>query len=93
MRRLRAEPEECYFWRTHQGAELDLLVVRGRRRLGFEFKRTTSPSLTPSMRTAMVDLKLESLTVVHAGRHAFALAPKVKAIPFSGLLDQIAPMK
>ncbi len=72
---------------------LDLLLVRGHRRLGFEFKRTTSPSLTPSMRTAMVNLKLESLIVVHAGHHTFTLAPKVKATPFSGLLEEMVPMK
>lgn len=49
-RALRAHPEECFFWATHSGAELDLLVVRGSRRLGFEFKRTDTPSVTPSMR-------------------------------------------
>jgi hypothetical protein len=92
-RLLRAEPSECFFWRTHQGAELDLLVVRGRHRIGFEFKRTTAPALTPSMRSALADLKLESLTVVHAGRHAFALGPATKAIPFASLRDEIAPLR
>lgn len=93
VRRLRAEAHECFFWRTHQGAELDLLVVRGRRRLGFEFKRSTSPAMTPSMRSALADLRLDSLTVVHAGRSAFPLAPKVKAIPFAHLLKEIAPLR
>jgi len=45
--------EECFFWATHSGAELDLLWVRGRRRWGFEFKRTSSPRLTGSLRTAI----------------------------------------
>jgi predicted AAA+ superfamily ATPase len=49
MAHLRAEPEECFYWATHNGAELDLLVVRGSRRRGFEIKRTTSPRVTPSM--------------------------------------------
>ncbi len=48
-RRLRAEPEECFFWATHAGAELDLLVISGDLRLGFEVKRTTSPKVTKSM--------------------------------------------
>ncbi len=52
IRRLRARPEECFFWRTHTGAGLDLLVVRGQRRLGFEMKRTSTPSMSPSMRSA-----------------------------------------
>ena len=47
-----ARPEECYFWAAHAGAELDLLVVRGRRRLGFEVKRTTSPAANRSLRSA-----------------------------------------
>ena len=36
LRRLGARRGEAHFWATHAGAELDLLVVRGRRRLGFE---------------------------------------------------------
>jgi predicted AAA+ superfamily ATPase len=59
IRQLEASPEECFFWATHAGAELDLLVVRGNRRLGFEIKLTTSPGITRSMRTAMADLRLQ----------------------------------
>ena len=47
---LDVRPDECFFWATHAGAELDLLVVRGRRRWGFEVKRTSAPTITPSMR-------------------------------------------
>ena len=54
--RLRARPDECYFWGTYSGAELDLLVVRGSLRLGFELKRTVSPGVTPSMRIARESL-------------------------------------
>jgi hypothetical protein len=64
---LDAAPHDCYFWRTHAGAALDLLVVRGAQRVGVEVKRTTAPALTPSMRSAMVDLKFSQLYVVHAG--------------------------
>jgi predicted AAA+ superfamily ATPase len=56
MRRLGARKHECYFWRTHAGAELDLLIVRGRTRIGFEVKRTSSPHITPSIRNALTDL-------------------------------------
>ena len=55
---LRANPRQCHFWATHQGAELDLLVTDGPRRLGFEFKRTASPVVTPNMRSAMESLNL-----------------------------------
>jgi predicted AAA+ superfamily ATPase len=80
MQQLDVRLDECYFWRTHTGAELDLLVVRGRRRLGFEIKRTTAPAFTPSMRSALADLKLDSLTVIHAGDASFPLAKRVRAV-------------
>jgi len=74
IRQLRARPDECYYWGTHAGSELDLLVVSGRWRLGFEIKRTSSARLTPSMRNALKDLKLGRLDVIHAGEQTFALA-------------------
>ncbi len=89
VRRLRARPEERFFWRAHTGAELDLLVVPGRRRLGFEIKRTSAPSLTPSMRSALSDLQLDALTVVHAGQHNFPMAPRVRAVAFRDLLTEV----
>jgi predicted AAA+ superfamily ATPase len=79
-------PDQCFFWATHGGAELDLLVVRGSRRIGFEFKRTTEPSVSPSMRSALTDLELTRLYVVHAGQHSFKLAPKISAIAASRIL-------
>lgn len=90
--RLRAETHECFFWATHAGAELDLLVTRGKRRLGFEFKRTSSPRLTPSMRTAIRDLGLTGLSVVHAGTESFGMAPKVRAIALSDLQKEVHPL-
>jgi predicted AAA+ superfamily ATPase len=82
VRKLDVRWEDCYFWATHAGAELDLLVFKDGRRLGFEIKRTTAPRLTPSMRSAMDNLKLHGLVVLHAGEHVFPLAPGVEAWPF-----------
>jgi predicted AAA+ superfamily ATPase len=93
VRRLGVEWRECHFWATHGGAELDLLVVRGRRRWGFEFKRTSAPAVTRSMRVALQDLRLERLDVVHGGPHSFALAPRMRAVAFSRLLDDIPPLR
>jgi uncharacterized protein len=85
-RALRAQGEELYFWRTEHGAELDLLFVRGRRRIGVEIKRTSSPKSTPSMHRAMADLRLDALYAVHAGEHRFPLAPRIEAVPWTELL-------
>lgn len=88
IRDLGAREEECYFWRTHTGAELDLLFVRGKTRVGFEFKRATSPGLTPSMRIARGDLRLSRLFVVHAGKARYPLGKGVDAVPL-GHLDEV----
>ncbi len=93
VRRLGARPDECFFWATHQGAELDLLVVRGRRRFGFEFKRREAPELTPSMRIALADLRLDSLTVVHAGKESWPMAERVRAVAARHLLGEVEPLR
>ncbi len=82
---LGARREECWFWGLHTGAELDLLVTRGQRRLGFEIKLTDSPRITPSMRSALENLDLERLYLVHAGEHRFPLAERVEALPLRAL--------
>ena len=85
--RIGARPEQCYFWATHSGAELDLVVVAKGRRRGFEIKRTVSPRVTPSMRVALHDLKLDSLDVIHAGQDTFPLAPNIRAFSIARLGD------
>ena len=93
VQQLGANPEETFHWRTHQGAELDLLIVRGALRLGFEVKRTVAPTLTPSMRSALHDLKLKSLTVVHAGNATFPLSKHVQAVAVDDLLKIVKPLR
>lgn len=93
IQRLDAERRECYFWATHGGAELDLLVIRGRRRLGFEFKRTAAPVVTRSMHVALADLKLERLDVLHAGENTFLLAPKIRTVAARRLLEDVSALR
>ncbi len=90
--RLGARREQCYFWATHQGAELDLLVVAGTRRRGFEIKRSTAPTLTPSMRIALQDLRLDRLEVIHAGRDAFEMGERVHAVPLHRVGELVVPL-
>jgi hypothetical protein len=93
VRQLGAWKDECFFWATHSGAELDLLVVRGRQRFGFEVKRTTSPKITPSMRIALRDLRLKRLDVIHAGDETFMLEKKIRAVALVRLLEDIPALK
>lgn len=90
VRALHARPEQCYFWATHQGAELDLLVVREGRRRGFEFKRTDAPGVTKSMHVAIRDLGLESIDVVHAGSDTYPLSTKIRALAISKLTTELS---
>ena len=93
IRQLGAQPEQCYFWATHAGAELDLLVIRGRKRYGFEFKRTVAPQMTRSMHTACADLKLTRLDLIHAGQETFPLAQQVRAVAASRITEDIEPFE
>jgi predicted AAA+ superfamily ATPase len=79
------QPDQAYFWATHQGAELDLLLFKNGRRLGIEVKRADAPTLTPSMRSALADLKLEQLIVLYPGSQAYELEPRVRVLPIDAL--------
>ncbi len=81
-----AKPDEAYCWPTHQGAELDLLLIRGSRRVGVEFKRTAIPTVTRSMRIAIQDLKLDALYVVYPGEHRFPMESGIEAVPLWAIL-------
>ncbi|MGH7375770.1 MAG: ATP-binding protein [Candidatus Rokuibacteriota bacterium] len=80
-------PEGAYFWATHTGAELDLLLLKGGRRYGVEVKRQDAPRLTPSMRVALEDLDLTGLTVVYPGARRYALAERIEVVPAAELAD------
>jgi hypothetical protein len=92
-RTLRVRPDQCYFWATHQGAELDLLVVEGTRRRGFEFKRSDAPGITKSMRIALDDLGLDTLDIVHAGKSTYPLADRIRAVAISRVTTDLAPRR
>lgn len=93
MQQLGARREECFFWSTHQGAELDLLVVRGKRRIGFEMKRSEAPEVTKSMRIAMEDLGLDELVVLHGGKDSWAMGERMRAVAAVGIPDEITPIR
>lgn len=91
--RLGARDSECYFWATHQGAELDLVVTRGVRRRGFEFKRADAPTMTASMRIALADLGLDSLDVVYPGDDVYPLAERARAVGITRIWSDLSPMR
>ena len=67
LKTIKAKPEDCFYWRTHAGAELDLMVLKGDKKIGFEVKITDKPKLTKSMHTSREDLELDHVYLVHPG--------------------------
>ncbi len=77
---------DCYFWATHNNAELDLLIVKHDKKYGYEFKYTDTPKVTASIQIAINDLKLESLTVLIPGKYQFSLTAKVKVMGLDNII-------
>lgn len=80
------EPDDVYFWATHQGAEIDLVFSKGGRMYGVEIKRADAPTMTPSMRIALEDLKLERIAVIYPGKKRYSLHKKIDVIPVDEIL-------
>jgi predicted AAA+ superfamily ATPase len=77
--------DEAFFWATHQGAEIDLILRRGDVLYGIECKRADTPRVTPSIRIALDDLKLKHVFVIYPGIQRFPLASQVEAVPLQAL--------
>jgi len=79
--------DEAFFWGTHQGAEIDLVLRRGDELLGVECKRADAPRVTPSIRIALDDLDLKRLVVLYPGTKRFPIADHVEAVPLQSIAD------
>jgi len=84
-----AEPEECYFWSSHSIAEIDLLIFKNGKRIGFEFKYTDSPKITSSMKISLEDLELDQIKVIFPGNISFRMSDKIEAVGFQTLAEKI----
>ncbi|MBM3181372.1 MAG: ATP-binding protein [Chloroflexi bacterium] len=82
-------PDEVYFWATHSGTELDLLLIKDNKRIGVECKRMDAPKLTPSMRAAMTDLELDKLVVVYPGSQPYTLAEGITVVPLTKAVQSV----
>lgn len=88
-RLMRAPAEKCFHWSTYTGAKLDLLVLDGSRRFGFEVGRSEAPGLTRSMLSAVETLGLDRLYVVHLGTKWYRLADRIFALPTDELVEEL----
>ena len=83
IRKMNADPDDCYFWATSNHAELDLMILKDGKRYGYELKFTSKPLVSKSMRIALNDLKLDELSVVVPYGREFALESNIKVMPLS----------
>lgn len=84
---------DTYFWGTHAGAELDLLVMQGGRRYGFEMKFGDAPGATKSMHIALADLGLAHLWVIYPGEKRYALTENITVVPAQEIPELVTGLK
>jgi uncharacterized protein len=84
--------DEAYFWATHQGAEIDLVLRRGERLFGLECKRADAPRVTPSIRIALRDLGLERVVIIYPGTKHYPLSDAVTVVPLGQLAQRGDPL-
>jgi hypothetical protein len=92
LRVLKVSAGEAFCWATHAGAELDLLVVRGGKRFGFEFKFGDAPRTSKSMHVALPDLHLAHLFVIHPGEKDFQMDDRISALGLARVARAVALM-
>jgi predicted AAA+ superfamily ATPase len=77
--------DDAWFWATHQGAEIDLVLRRGDQLIGIECKRSDAPRMTPSIRHALADVGLARVLVIYPGATRYPLDDRVEAVPLTAL--------
>lgn len=81
---------QAYFWRTAQGDEVDLLIDCGSRRVPFEIKLHSAPTLEDAqgLLKCMADLQLPRGYVIYPGREQYSLGHHVTVIAAEQILRQ-----
>lgn len=90
LRHYEVPAPNAYFWRTQAGAELDLLMHSQGKKLGFEFKYSDKPQITPSMRVVLEDLKLDHITIIYPGPHSFSLESSITVMSIQDLYNTVS---
>lgn len=93
LTQLNIQPNEAFFWSTYTGAELDLVVIKGNTRIGFEFKRSSAPQMTKSVSIALNDLKLSHVYVIYVGNEQYPLADNITALGLTNVLTTIKSLR
>jgi predicted AAA+ superfamily ATPase len=80
---------EYYFYRTHQGAECDLLFVKnGKVKFAVEIKNTLAPKITKGLQISMEDTEAEAGIVICRIEEGYPLSEKVRAVGLKEFLKK-----
>lgn len=79
---------DFYYWRTHAGLELDLLVMTNGKRIGFEIKFSETPKVTRSMHQIIEDLKLDQFFIVYQGKHRLVMEDRIQLLPVNDIVNE-----
>ncbi|MEQ1746932.1 MAG: DUF4143 domain-containing protein [Saprospiraceae bacterium] len=83
---------ECYFYRTHQGAECDLVLVSGTQPLaGIEIKFGATPAISKGFYTAIADLKTPNNYVLISEGASFQLKENLWVVSLADFLNDHLP--
>ena len=82
------QPDDVYFWATHNGAEIDLVILKDGHMYGVECKYTDAPDITRSMRIALNDLKLKRIVVIYPGQQSYSLHKQIEVMPLETLFNK-----
>jgi predicted AAA+ superfamily ATPase len=78
----------AYSYRTHAGAEIDLLLEKaGKPWMAIEIKRSSAPALSKGFDIACADLQVTQRYVVYPGIERFPLRYGTQAIGLTGLMQ------
>lgn len=83
--RLSEQSRNAFFWATHGGAEIDLVLNVFGERWGFEIKYADAPKKTKSMVMSLENLELNRIYVVYPGKRAYFISDKIEAISLSSV--------
>ncbi len=86
------DSRQAFFWGTHSGAELDLLLMLGGKRYGVEFKCADAPVMTKSLHIALADLKLERAWVVYPGPEHYPVHERVRVCSLLDCLKELTEL-
>ncbi len=79
-----------YFYRTEDGAEVDLVFERGGSvEMAIEIKRTTAPAVSRGFRSGLDTLRPDHAYLVHGGEDTWPVDDKITAVSLIDLMDRL----